>query len=216
MKIFQIVNDICKWETTFTDIEEIRGKYPKDCLFVEAPDYVFEGWRFCNKDENGNLIDDYKFLRPIPPEGYIYNPYTGTCVPDSEFAHILEKAQIDKQEENKKIFADFLKNHPLLYNDGKYYGVTLEDQTEISLNINQYHLQISSGIENPILEWHSIHEGCKPWSIEDLTALAATISNYIYPLFHKMQDYKTQIFAASSIDEVNSIELIYKMEEEIK
>ena len=214
MKIFQIVRGICKWETPFTTTEEARNKYPKDCLFIEAPDYVFEGWRFCDVDENGNLLEGYdKFLEPIPPENHVYNPYTGKCVPDSELVYIIERAQLDKQNENKKLFAEFLQNHPLKYTDGKFYGVTLEDQTEISLNINQYQLQIASGSEHPILEWHSIHEGCKPWSIQDLTLLAATISNYIYPWFRKMQEYKTRIFSATSIDEINSIELIYEVED---
>ena len=216
MKIFQIVDDECRWETPYTNMGEVVDKYPSDCLFVEAPDFVFEGWGYRTEDDNGNVIFGInRFIKPIPSEGYAYDPYTGKCIPESEFVTVLERAQLERQDENKKLFAEFLKNHPLLYNDGKYYGVTLEDQTEISLNINQYQLQIASGFENPILEWHSIHEGCKPWSIQDLTTLAATISSYIYPWFRKMQEYKTRIFATTSIDEINSIELIYKTEEEL-
>ncbi len=214
MKIFQIVDGVCKWETPYKTMSEIIGRFPQDCLFVEAPDYVFEGWGYNSKDNDGSILfGNDRFTKPIPSEGYAYNPYTGKCVPESEFAPILERAQMERQEENKILFAEFLSNHPLQYDDGKFYGVTIEDQTEISLNLNQYQLQLAAGIENPVLEWHAIHEGCKPWTVEDLTALAVAISNYIYPWFRKMQEYKTMIFNSLSIDEINSIELVYKIDE---
>lgn len=216
MKVFQIVNGKCEWQTPYDNVGETTNKYPKDCLFVEAPDYVFEGWGYSTKDSDGNVITgDDRFIKPIAPEGYVYNDYTGEIILESNYPVVLEKAQMEKQEENKVLFAEFLTNHPLLYSDGKYYGVTMEDQTEISLNLNQYQLQVAAGIENPVLEWHAVHEGCQSWTVEDLTALAVSISNYIYPWFRKMQAYKTSIFAASSKEEIDAIELVYKTEEEL-
>lgn len=216
MKVFQIVNGKCEWQTPYENVGETTNKYPKDCLFVEAPDYVFEGWGYATKDsENNPIIGDDRFIKPIAPEGFVYNDYTGEIIPESEFPTILEKAQMEKQEINKTLFAEFLTNHPLLYTDGKYYGVTMEDQTEISLNLNQYQLQVAAGVESPVLEWHAIHEGCQPWTVEDLTNLAVAISNYIYPWFRKMQSYKTSIFSATSKEEIDTIELVYKTEEEI-
>lgn len=212
MKIFQIVDGFCKWETPYKNMGEIISKFPSDCLFVEAPDYVFEGWGFRIKDDNDNILpEDKRFIKPVPSDGYAYDPYTGKCIPISELGPVLERAKLEKQEENKILFAEFLSNNPMMYKDGKYYGVTMEDQTEISLNLNQYQLQLSAGVENPILEWHAIHEGCTAWNVEDLTNLAVAISNYIYPWFRKMQEYKTMIFNSSTIEEIDLIELLYEM-----
>ena len=73
-------------------------------------------------------------LEEIPSEVvagyYYYNPSTG------EFSCNLEEAQYAKQEENKIAFASYLASHPLTWVDGKEYGITQEDQSEIALNIN--------------------------------------------------------------------------------
>ena len=66
---------------------------------------------------------------------------------------------------------------------------------------------VAAGVENPTLEWHARHEECQPWSLEQLAALSLAISNAVYPKYHQMQDYKTQIFSANSISELAAIEL---------
>lgn len=147
-------------------------------------------------------------LESIPSEViagyYYYDPSTG------EFSCNLEEAQYAKQEENKVAFASYLSSHPLTWVDGKQYGITQEDQSEIALNINQYQVAVAAGIENPTLEWHAKQEECYPWSLEQLSALSLAISNVVYPKYHQMQEYKTAIFAATSIAELNAIELIYE------
>jgi len=49
-------------------------KMPPDngCL-VNAPDYVFEGWGYDAREEG-----DARFIKPCPPEGWVYDPETGT------------------------------------------------------------------------------------------------------------------------------------------
>ena len=215
-KVFQIVNGMCHWQTPYHSVEETVGKYPTDCLFVEAPDYVNESWGYQDQDAEGNPITgDDRFIKPIPPEGWVYDDETGTFYPEADIPVILERTQEAKQAENKAKFAEFLANHPLTWVDGKVYGVTMEDQTEIQLNISQYQIQVQAGIENPVLEWHAVHEGCQPWTIENLSALVLSISEFIYPWFRKMQDYKTQIYACTNKADVMAIELIYKTEEEL-
>ena len=78
MKIFQIISALCWWDATSTvhTIDEAREMFPPDCLFVEAPDYVFEGWGF---DEHAD--GDARFIRPEAPEGYLYDEATGTFYP---------------------------------------------------------------------------------------------------------------------------------------
>lgn len=210
-KVFQVVNGICYWQTPYRSISETVGKYPKDCLFVEAPDYVFESWGYQEVDAEGNeLTGEARFIKPTPPEGWLYDDANGSFYPESEIGARLEKAQNSKQEENKRLLANFLENNPLTWTDGKQYGVTMEDQSEIQLNMTQYQVQIAAGIENPVLEWHAIKEKCVAWTYEEMTALALAISQYIYPWFQKMNDYKSQIFSATTVEEVEAIKLVYE------
>lgn len=140
----------------------------------------------------------------VTPNYSIYNQEDGIFTSD------LDQAKYDKQEENKKLFAEYLATHPLTWVDGKEYGITQEDQSEISLNLNQYQVALAAKVENPTLEWHARHEECVPWSLEQLSALSLAISNVVYPKYHLMQEYKTQIFEADSIDKLKAIELNYE------
>lgn len=213
MKIFQIYNGFCHWQTPFKTMAETEG-FPKDCIFVEAPDYVNEQWGYDETQEG-----DARFIHPEPPEGWAYDEDTGTFYPLSDLPRMLEDAQRAKQNENKAMLAQFLSEHPLTWTDGKQYGVTMEDQSEIQLNISQYQVQVAAAKTNPkvvpVLEWHAIHEACKPWTIEDLSALVLAISNFVYPWFQKMNEYKAQIYACTNFKDVPNIVLDYRTEEEI-
>ena len=78
MKIFQILDGICYYDATpvHPTLADTIGKYPPDVLFVEAPDYVFEGWGF---DET--KTGDERFIKPTPPEGWYYDDETGSFQP---------------------------------------------------------------------------------------------------------------------------------------
>lgn len=139
----------------------------------------------------------------------VYNTETNAFEP----RYTLEETQAMKQEKNKLAFSAYLASHPLTWVDGKEYGVTEQDQAEISLNLNQYQVAVQAGVENPILEWHAKKEECQPWTLEQLAALSLAISNAVYPKYHLMQKYKTAIYAATTIDEVDAIELNYNESE---
>ena len=81
MKIVQIVNNFVHWDATnvFPTIESTTGKFTPETLFVEAPDYVFEGWGY-DPDAEG----DARFIKPTPPEGWLYDDGTGTFYPENE------------------------------------------------------------------------------------------------------------------------------------
>lgn len=211
MKIFQIVNGVCKWQTPYNTVQETYNLYPADLLFVEAPDYVMEGWTYKVYDDKGNaLVGENRFFKPIPEEGYFYDDLLGIVKPDREYKETLTRDMNIKQEENKLAFNNFLKDNPLIYKDGKKYGVTLEDQSEIQLNLSQYKLQVAAGVSDPVLEWHASHEACVAWTEEDLTKLALAISNYVYPYFTKMQEYKTRIYESIDLEEVQAIKIVYE------
>lgn len=126
------------------------------------------------------------------------------------YRYSLDEAKEIKQEKNKVLFAEYLATHPLTWEDGKEYGITMEDQSEISLNLNQYQIAVQAGVESPTLEWHARHEECTAWTLQNLVALSMSISAAVYPMYRKMQEYKISIFGATSIEELNAIELSYE------
>ena len=79
MKVFQILNGICFHDSTeqFPTLESTVGHFTPETIFVEAPDYVFEGWGY-DPDETGDAC----FIKPTPPEGWLYDDETGTFYPE--------------------------------------------------------------------------------------------------------------------------------------
>jgi len=73
-KIFQVLNGICHYDATpiHPALADTVGKYSPDIVFVESPDYVFEGWGYDETKTN-----DARFIQPTPPEGWGYNNETG-------------------------------------------------------------------------------------------------------------------------------------------
>jgi hypothetical protein len=71
MKIVQIFafpgteDFMCHWDATskFPTLESTEGRFAPDILFVEAPDYVFEGWGF-----DMTATGDARFVRPPLPQ----------------------------------------------------------------------------------------------------------------------------------------------------
>lgn len=203
-RVFQILNGFCHWLTPYSSVEETIGKYPEDCLFVEAPDYVNEQWAYDASKEG-----DERFVKPTPPEGWMYDDETGTFVEIAMLPVILKESQDAKQEENKRLFSDYLKDHPVTWTDGKQYGITYEDQTEMNLNISQYKMLLEMGVENPPLMWHSCDRGCKDWTLEEIGQLSALISSVVYPIFILMNAYKEDIYECEDRAALKEINIVY-------
>lgn len=153
-------------------------------------------------------------LEEVPSTVIVGRTVLNTETNEFEPRYSLAEVQAMKQEENTAIFAQYLDSHPLTWVDGKQYGVSEQDQAEISLNINQYQVAVQTGVENPTLEWHAKKEECQPWTLEQLAALSLAISNVVYPKYHLMQKYKTAIYGAKTIEEVDAITLKYDDVEE--
>lgn len=227
MAIFQIVNGKCHWRTPFASLDEVKDRFPPDCLFVDAPDYVNEQWGY---DETE--IGDDRFIKPVPPEGWVYDDESGQMMPEDMLEQALEETKAAKQNENNAIFAKWLEDNPIVWTDGKLYGVTMADQNEISLNLVSYQLAVTAAVEmykqeHPeataeelaaaeeqaksaaTLEWHAQHEACVPWTEAELTALSLAIRHYIYPGYTLNQQYKVQIYACTTRGEVDAINLDY-------
>lgn len=140
-----------------------------------------------------------------------------TVALDEEKLKEFQKAKLltqqqSKQNENNGLLATYLKDHPIQWKDGKYYGVTQQDQSEISLNLTQYQLAVTAGL-SPSLEWHAIHEQCRTFTIEELSELALSISAYVYPLIRYNQSIKTIIYGTTTAEELENIVIDYEKAE---
>ena len=95
MKVFHIVGGWCHWDATsqFPTLASTVGRFPPSDLFVEAPDYVFEGWGY---DEA--LEGDARFLQPKAPEGWLYDEKTGTFYQEGDIAPSQQPTQLDRIE----------------------------------------------------------------------------------------------------------------------
>lgn len=82
MKVFEVRgNMMFSHYSQYSTAAEARQYYADNIVFAEAPDYVFEGWGY-DPDELG----DARFIKPTPPEGWLYDDATGTFYPEGELA----------------------------------------------------------------------------------------------------------------------------------
>ena len=105
MRIFQIVNGFCHWDATnkLKSLERAHKLFAPNIVFVEAPDYVHEGWGF-----DPNADGDARFIKPTPPEGWLYDDDTGTFYEKGGYKPSelrmntgeLAKKYLDLQKEN--------------------------------------------------------------------------------------------------------------------
>lgn len=181
--------------------EEGTGVIGSDC----DTHYVLIQADTINSPNAVRVIEVEEIPSNVTPNLYKFDNETQSFV----YRYSLDEAKELKQEKNKLLFAEYLASHPLTWTDGKEYGVTMEDQSEISLNLSQYQIAVQAGIESPTLEWHARHEECQSWTLENLVALSMSISAAVYPMYRKMQQYKISIYRASSLEELEQVELNY-------
>lgn len=120
----------------------------------------------------------------------------------------LDALRAAKQEQNKKALADWLAVHPLTWTDGKVYGVTEQDQTEMAINLAQYQLAAAAG-QPAVLEWHTQKKSCHTFTREEYTALSLAIAAYVYPYRRYLEAVKEGIYEAQSKEDLDAIEIDY-------
>ena len=160
--------------------------------------YYFDGGLF-TKDTP--YVPRYKLVDGVPvlrSEEEI----TADRLPD------LDALRAAKQEQNKQALADWLAAHPLTWTDGKVYGVTEQDQTEMAINLAQYQLAAAAG-QPAALEWHAQKQQCHTFTIDEYTALSLAIAAYVYPYRRYQEQVKAAIYAAESEAEIGAIEIDY-------
>ena len=120
----------------------------------------------------------------------------------------LDALRAAKQDANKAALADWLAAHPLTWTDGKVYGVTEQDQTEMAINLAQYQLAVAAW-QPAVLEWHAQKQQCHTFTIDEYTALSLAIAAYVYPYLRYQESVKEAIYMAQSKEELDAIEIDY-------
>lgn len=120
----------------------------------------------------------------------------------------LVAVQQARQTENKAALAEWLATHPLLWTDGKLYGVTEEDQQEMALNLMQYQVAVQAG-QPAVLEWHAQKESCRTFEQQEYVALSLAIADYVYPYLRYQESVKEAIYQAQTAEEVANVKIDY-------
>lgn len=120
----------------------------------------------------------------------------------------LHELKSERQEKNKAALADWLAAHPLTWTDGNVYGVTEEDQNEMSLNLQQYQVQVAAG-RSVNLEWHTQKKQCHTFTTEQYTALLLAIIDYVYPYRRYQEAVKAAIYDAQTAEAVEAVAIDY-------
>lgn len=141
-------------------------------------------------------------------------------VTDGNFLGFIDEEELIKRKEliksqskdvlikhSKALLEEYLEENPLLFN-GKYYSVTKEKQSLLTGVLAVYQISVALGL-NPVLKWNAVGEVCTEWSIEDLSALAIAISDYVTPLISKQQVYEIQIANCEITEEFTPIVIDY-------
>ena len=120
----------------------------------------------------------------------------------------LTEIQSARQEENKAALAAWLAAHPLMWTDGKRYGVEEQDQNELALNLMQYQVNKAAG-QPAVLEWHAQKEECRAFEEAEYTALSMAISAYVYPYRRYQEKVKAAIYDSQTAEAVEAVVIDY-------
>lgn len=119
----------------------------------------------------------------------------------------LDEYKEYRQSENNAALAAFLDKSSVSYN-GKNYGVSQEDQTEMAINLVSYNLYQELGIPS-ILEWHAKKEECTEFTKEQFVELIVLVKSFVYPYLQYCQSIKASIFACADKESIKNIVVDY-------
>lgn len=156
---------------------------------------------------NWNGVYIYKFV-----DGFFVERTEEEMKPDYEaMLPSLDSVKDEKQKMNKVALAEFLKSNPITFN-GELFGVTEDDQNEMSLNYMQYQIAKTAG-QTAILQWHSKSHACEDFTESEFIELSLAISNYIYPYLRKQESIKEKIYTCNNREQIEDIIIDYKLDE---
>lgn len=123
-------------------------------------------------------------------------------------SELLNSAKKNKIALSNSLLEDFLASHPITWVDGQKYSVTEEKQSLLTSNIALYQLSVQAGTPRE-LKWNTTGDVCTVWTIENLSALALAIGDYVQPYVTYQQTVEVQIKQCSTVEQVEAIVIDY-------
>lgn len=123
-------------------------------------------------------------------------------------SELLDSAKKNKIALSNSLLEDFLASHPITWVDGQKYSVTEEKQSLLTSNIALYQLSVQAGTPRE-LKWNTTGDVCTVWTIENLSALALAIGDYVQPYVTYQQTVEVQIKQCSTVEQVDAIVIDY-------
>lgn len=161
-------------------------------------------------EEQYNQINEFPLQLTLNENGKVCAWEKTVIKPNPiELEEQLEQSKIEKIIQSKQQLAEFLENNPLLYNN-EYYSVTQEKQSLLTSAIAAYQLKVQAGIP-AMLKWNTTGDICREFSLEEITGLVVAITEYVQPRVERQQTYEVQINNATTIEELDSIEIDYEV-----
>ncbi len=157
--------------------------------------------------------EEYKTLRELLDAGQ--QPVDPEPEPEPEpetDEETLAWAKKQKIAISKTSLATYLEQNPIVSTahggvEGTY-SVTEEKQQLMALNYNTYQIKKAAGVD-AVLTWNETGEECEEWTEAEFVQLIIEIEAYVKPLVSKQQAFEKQIQAATTLQEVDAIEIIY-------
>ena len=161
------------------------------------------------------VVENYDSARPLECVDITQNPplpiYSKTKEELEYETMSLDEYKEKRQAENKAALATFLKNNPITWIDGCLYGVTQEDQNEMSLDLSTYQLKKSLGDSNWKLLWHPVKSDSREFTETEFINLLNAIIEFVYPYRQLEMQYKEAIYPAATKEEIAAINIAYDL-----
>lgn len=193
---------ICQDETViinFNKNEDIMMKYGFKPVIDNPPTYDKTKEELCKI----GILDDVDSLKVL----YAIKPLD------------LEPIKLEKILQTKEDLATYLFNNPIFstchYPDGAYYAVTSEKQAQLTQLLTSYILDSQLGVINE-LHWNSTGNMCEVYTFEELTQLRREIYAFVLPLVSLQQYIEVMIKNATTITEINAIDMTITYERAIE
>lgn len=120
----------------------------------------------------------------------------------------LDEYKDMRQDQNKYSLDTFLGSHPVLWEDGHYYGVTQEDQSDMLYTKSLYDVGRYTNPEYR-LRWRSVDAGYKDFTEDEFMRLMDKVIGYVYPYRQLEMFHKSRIYAATTKEEVAMVPIVY-------
>lgn len=177
----------------------------KGICYIELSNFEIE-----ITEEQYNQINEFPLKLTIENGKVVSWEKTVIELDSEELKRELESLKSERITQSKQQLEEFLQNNPLQFTDGKFYSVTAEKQTLLANALQVYQMKVQAGFP-ATLKWNATGEECTEWTLEDLSALALAIADYVEPLVTKQQALEVQIKNAQTLEELEAIEINYEV-----